>query len=105
MSLFNTSSEPSKSKQTKNNLALLSLGGEVGCGTLVIVLLGLFIGIGLDKLINPKVHVFTILFVLGSAPLSLLFTYWLAMRALKRVNPQEPVVKESKPVEEDEKRE
>jgi F0F1-type ATP synthase assembly protein I len=96
--------EPPQKKQTVNNFALYSVGGQVGCATLAIVFLALFIGIGLDKLLGTK-PVFIIIFVLGSAPLSLYLTYKLAMRAVKSVTPQQPASTQTKPVEEEEKRE
>ena len=103
MSLSNPNPEPTKKSQTVNYLAVYSVGGQIGCATLAIVLLALFIGIGLDKLLGTK-PVFILIFVLGSAPLSLFLTYKLAMRAVKSMNPQAPVNTESKPVEEEDKR-
>jgi F0F1-type ATP synthase assembly protein I len=104
MSLNNQPSEPPKNKPTANSLALYSVGGQVGCATLVIVLLAVFVGIGLDKLLGTK-PLFTIVLILGSAPLSLFLTFKLAMRAVKSVTPQEPAAKQNEPVEEEEKRE
>jgi F0F1-type ATP synthase assembly protein I len=96
--------EPAKGKQSVNNVALFSVGGQVGCATLLIVFLALFAGIGLDKLLGTK-PLFTIILILGSAPLSLFLTFKLAMRAVKSATPQEPESLPSKPVEEEEKRE
>jgi F0F1-type ATP synthase assembly protein I len=98
-------SEPSgtpKKGQAVNNIALFSVGAQVGCVTLVIVFLSLFIGIGLDKLLGTK-PIFIILFVLGSAPLSIYITYKLAMRAVKGAIPQEPAGKPKQPVKEEDK--
>lgn len=103
MSLSNPLSEPPKKNRTVNNLAVYSIGGQIGCATLAIVLLSLFIGIGLDKLLGTK-PVFTLIFVLGSAPLSLFLTYKMAMRAVKNINPQAPTATQPKQVEEEEKR-
>lgn len=104
MNLSNQPPEPSKGKQTVNNVAMFSVAGQVGCVTVIIVFLALFAGIGLDKLLGTK-PAFTILLILGSAPLSLFLTFRLAMRAVKNVTPQEPVSKQTKSVEEEEKRE
>ncbi len=104
MSQSNTPAEPSKKNQTVNNFALYSVGGQVGCASLIIILLAVFAGIALDKLLGTK-PLFTIGLTLGSAPLSLYISYKLAIRAVKNVNPQEPVSKQRKPVEEEEKRE
>jgi F0F1-type ATP synthase assembly protein I len=103
MSQSNQPPEPSKGKLTMNNVAMFSVGAEVGCATLIIVFLALFAGIGLDKLLGTK-PVFTIILILGSAPLSLFLTFKLAMRAVKNIAPQEPVSVQTKPVEEEEKR-
>jgi len=104
MSLKDTPAESSKTNQPVNNLALYSVGAQVGCATLIIILIGLFVGIGLDRLLGTKV-VFTLLFVLGSAPLSIYITYKLAMRAVKSANAQPPVGKHSKQLEEEGKSE
>ena len=97
-------SEPPKKTQTGPNLAVYSVGGQVGCATLAIVLVALFAGIGLDKLFGTK-PVFIIIFTLGSAPLSLFLTYKLAMRAVNSINSKQPATDQPKPVEEEEKRE
>jgi F0F1-type ATP synthase assembly protein I len=104
MSQSNPSSDAPKGSPTVNNLAVFSVGAEVGCATIIIVFVALFVGIGLDKLLGTK-PVFIILFTLGSAPLSIFITYKLAMRAVKSATPQVPVVKQTKPVEEEEKSE
>jgi len=104
MSQNNQPLQPPKGKPAATNLAAFSVGGQVGCATLVIVILSLFLGIGLDKLLGTK-PLFTIIFVLGSAPLSLVLTYWLAMRAVKNINPQGPETRQVQPVEEEDKRE
>ena len=103
MNLSNPPPEPAKKNPATANLALYSVGAQVGCATLVIVLLALFVGIALDRLLGTK-PVFSILFILGSAPLSLFITYQLAMRAVKSVTPKEPAASQVKPVEEEEKR-
>ncbi len=100
MSLNNPKEGPPKPGQPTNNLALYSVGAQVGCVTLIIILVGLFVGIGIDKLLGTKA-VFTLLFVLGSAPLSIYITYKLAMRAVKNVTPQVAVTKQSQPEEEE----
>ncbi len=64
----------------------LTVGGEVGCLTLGIVLLAVFGGIWLDRLLGTK-PLFTIGLVLISAPLSLVLTVWVAKRAVKDFQP------------------
>lgn len=96
--------EASKGKQTVNNIALFSVGAEVGCVTLIIVFLAIFVGIGLDKFLGTK-PVFIILLTLGSAPFSIFITYKIAMRAVKSVTPHVTDGKQIKAVEEEEKSE
>jgi hypothetical protein len=60
----------------------LAVGGQVGCVTLIIVFLALFGGLALDRALDSK-PMFTIVFLLGSAPLALFLTFWIAMRAIK----------------------
>jgi F0F1-type ATP synthase assembly protein I len=105
MSISSPPTGPNKKRQNANNLAVYTIGGQIGCATLAIILIGLFVGIQLDKLIVTTNHIFTIIFVLGSAPLSLIVTYYLAMRAVKSLNPQQPETPKQNPVEEEEKRE
>ena len=100
MSVSDQKPETPRNNQPVNNLALYSVGAQVGCATLIIILLGLFIGIGLDKLLGTKA-VFTLLFTLGSAPLSIYVTYKLAMRAVKSATPQVAEEKQTKRVEEE----
>ena len=69
------------------NLKALTVGGEVGCVTLIIVLLAVFGGIWLDRVFGTK-PLFTIGLVLLSAPLSLALTIIIAKRAVKDVAKQ-----------------
>jgi hypothetical protein len=57
------------------------VGGEVGCITLLIVIAAIFGGLWLDRFFDTK-PLFTMMFVLGSAPLALVLTFWLAKRAV-----------------------
>jgi uncharacterized membrane protein YcfT len=104
MSQSNPPSQAPKGKQTVNNLAVYSVGAEVGCATLIIVIVAIFVGVGLDTLFGTK-PVFIFLFTLGSAPLSVFISYKLAMRAVKSVTPQAPEAMQVKPAEEEEKSE
>jgi hypothetical protein len=61
------------------------IGGEVGCLTLVIVLLAVFGGLWLDGLLGTK-PLFTVGLVLASAPISLVLTFWVARRAINESN-------------------
>jgi hypothetical protein len=61
------------------------IGGEVGCVTLFIVLLAVFGGLWLDKVLGTR-PLFTVGLVLASAPVSLALTFWLAKRAINQSN-------------------
>jgi len=81
---------PSGDPADKNNVQYaalgtqaLTVGGEVGCLTLIIVLGAVIGGLWLDRLLGTK-PLFTVFLVLASAPLSLVLTFWIAKRA---VNP------------------
>ncbi|MGB9668902.1 MAG: AtpZ/AtpI family protein [Anaerolineales bacterium] len=67
------------------NLKLTAVAGQVGCLTLLIVFVALFLGIYLDRLLGTK-PVFLIMLVLGSAPISLFLTYKIALNAAKKAN-------------------
>jgi MFS-type transporter involved in bile tolerance (Atg22 family) len=86
MSPTNDSSDRAKSYGLFN-MKMVTVGGEVGCLTLLIVLAAVFGGLWLDRLFGTK-PVITIILVLSSAPLSLGLTFWLAMRAVKDINPR-----------------
>jgi F0F1-type ATP synthase assembly protein I len=92
---------------TLNKLVIYSVGGQIGCATILIVVVCLFIGIGLDRLLHTQQHVMVILFVLVAGPLALVVSYFLAMRAVKQAqaNQKSPVKSETKPGQEDEERE
>ena len=80
-----TSNQPEPNRaQTAVSMKFVTVGGEVGCLTLLIVIVAVFGGIWLDRLLDTK-PLFTIILVLGSAPLSLALTFYLAMRAVKNV--------------------
>ena len=65
---------------------MLMVGGEVGGVTLLIVLGAVFGGIWLDRILGTG-WILTISLVVLSAPLSIALTFWLAMRAVRDLNP------------------
>jgi len=79
------SSQPDKNPyMTAFSTKTLTVGGEVGCLTLIIVIVSVFGGIWLDRILGTK-PLFTIGLVLLSAPLSLFLTFWIATRAVKDI--------------------
>lgn len=67
----------------------IAMGGQVGCVTLLIVFLALFGGLALDRVLDTK-PLFTIVLLVGSAPLALFLTFWIAMRAAKDLQKSMP---------------
>ena len=98
-------SYPIKKPATLNPGLIASVGSQVGGAIFGIIIIALLIGIGLDKLLQTSKHPFTIILFLGSVPFSMFVTYWLAVRGTKSLNSQEPAIKQSKPVEEEDNRE
>jgi len=76
------------------NMSVLALGGQVGCSTLLIVILSVFGGLWLDRVFDTK-PIFTIFFILGSAPLALVITYWMAKRSIQNMPSTPPDKKET----------
>jgi F0F1-type ATP synthase assembly protein I len=83
---LNGAPSPKSPWQSVFTVRLAATGAEIGCLTLVLVLAGVFGGIWLDKIFGTK-PLFILLLVLGSAPLSLVLTYFLAVRAAKQMTP------------------
>jgi F0F1-type ATP synthase assembly protein I len=76
--------EKDRVNYTAMSTQALTIGGEVGCLTLVIVLVSVFGGLWLDNLLGTK-PLFTLILVLGSAPIALGLTFWVAKRQLQNV--------------------
>jgi len=77
-------------------LAMASVVSQVGCVTIAVVLGALVVGLGLDKFFDTR-PLFTILFLLGSIPVSLYLLVRIALSAVAQLNPpsQKPVERES----------
>jgi hypothetical protein len=78
-------------KSVVSTLPVVALGGQIGCFTLVIVIAAVLGGLWLDELLGTK-PILTVIFILGSAPLTLVLTYWMAMQTIKKINPPTPDV-------------
>ncbi len=81
-----------QNEQAKNrlqyalNLTVIGIFGQVGCLTLVIVILALFGGLWLDGLFGTK-PLFTVILMVGSVPVTLFLMYWTVMWATRRIKP------------------
>jgi hypothetical protein len=67
-------------------LALASAVSQIGCVTVAVVLAALVVGMWLDKTFDTEA-LFTILFLLGSVPVSLYLLVRIALSAAAKVNP------------------
>ena len=77
------------------NTILTSVVGQVGCLTPVIILGALFAGLWLDRQFETK-PLFTILFIIGSAPVSVFVLYRIVRTATAKlkVDTQEKISEE-----------
>ncbi len=85
------------------NLTLASVAGQVGCLTLVVIFLALFAGLWLDRYLQSR-PLFTIVFLIGSVPVTLYLMFRVVKAATDRIK---PIQKKSIPpvIEEDSDRE
>jgi F0F1-type ATP synthase assembly protein I len=83
-------SQPEKDQktrlQTNASLSAMGLAGQIGCVIPVIILAAVLGGVWLDKFFNTSNHLITVVLVLGSLPLSIYLTFFLAMRAVRDIN-------------------
>ena len=81
-------SQPENRSDNRFNTILATVVGQVGCLTPVILLGALFAGLWLDRQFETK-PLFTILFIVGSAPISIFVLYrivWTATAKLRTDN-------------------
>jgi hypothetical protein len=76
--------KPEDRRQKILNLTLAVVAGQVGCLTLVILLLAIFLGLWLDNQYGTK-PTFTIGLLLGSIPVSLLVMFAVVRAAVRRI--------------------
>ena len=67
------------------NLTLAAVAGQVGCITLVIIVLALFIGLWLDSQLNTR-PLFTLILMIGSVPVTLVIMFWVVRKATSRIS-------------------
>jgi F0F1-type ATP synthase assembly protein I len=77
-------SQPQQTKSDTFNITLATVVGQVGCLTPVILIGALFAGLWLDRQFETK-PLFTILFIVGSAPLSVVILYKIVQAATARL--------------------
>jgi hypothetical protein len=100
-------SQPEKDSQRRlnanANLSAMGLAGQIGCVIPIIILAAVLGGVWVDRRFDTD-HVFTLLLLLASLPLSVYLTFIMAMRAVKDIGQslQPPVSRKPAPPEEDE---
>ncbi len=86
-------------RQDAFTLALIGIIGQVGCITLVIVLLVILLGIWLDRILGTR-PVFTLILVFGSIPVTIFTMLFLVRKGVDRIKNRLDVP-DHKPQEED----
>lgn len=82
-----TGGQPGTEPLTILNRAVLVVATQVGCLTLVLILVSSIVGIWLDRTLQT-LPLFTILFLVGSMPVSWVMIFWLVNRAKKSLMQQ-----------------
>ena len=77
-------SQPENRSNSHFNTILATVVGQVGCLTPVILLGALFAGLWLDRQFETK-PLFTILFIVGSAPISVFVLYRIVRTATAKL--------------------
>jgi hypothetical protein len=81
-----TGKEPGKKPaQYILNTTVAVVAGQAGCLTLVIIFLALFAGLWIDQLFDSR-PLFTILLMVGSAPVTFIVILWVVRRAAARID-------------------
>ncbi len=77
-------SQPETRSNNRFNTVLATVVGQVGCLTPIILLGALFVGLWLDRQFETK-PLFTILFIVGSAPISIFVLYRIVRTATDKL--------------------
>jgi magnesium-transporting ATPase (P-type) len=89
--------------QNNANLSAASLAGQLGCVIPALIIASVLGGVWLDRNFHTE-HVFTILLLVASIPVSIYLTFKMAMRAVNTINQsiKPPASDQSKKTKEDE---
>ncbi len=68
------------------NLTLAAVAGQVGCLTLVVIFLALFLGLWLDNTFQTR-PLFTIILMIGSVPVTLVAMFYVVRATTARMLP------------------
>ena len=70
------------------NMALAAVAGQVGCLTLVIIIVSLFGGLWLDTQFGTR-PLFTVLLMVASVPVTIVLMFWVVRKATSKIRPSE----------------
>lgn len=79
-------SQPTNQNNTTFNMTLATVVGQVGCLTPIILIGALFAGLWLDKALDTR-PVFTIIFIVVSAPVAVVALIYIVRKATSRLKP------------------
>jgi F0F1-type ATP synthase assembly protein I len=79
-------------------VTLATVAGKVGCLTLVIILAALVLGLLLDKYLDTR-PLFTIIFLVGSMPVTWVAVIWVVNKSKQRILDLNPSSSAKKPVD------
>lgn len=71
------------------SMAIVRVAFQVGCFTFLIIIVALIAGLFLDRSLET-LPLFTILFLVGSMPLSWILVFWIVNRAKDQLMPSKP---------------
>lgn len=74
-----------KRAQRTLNLTLAAVAGQVGCLTLAIIFVALFLGLWLDRRLESR-PLFTVILTIGSVPVTLVLMFWVVKKATARLS-------------------
>jgi F0F1-type ATP synthase assembly protein I len=86
--------------QINQTAMLASIVGQIGCITVIIIALALGGGIFLDRYLDTR-PIFTILFLVGSVPITLFITVRVSLMAASRAQKMEAARKPKQAAEEE----
>lgn len=95
-------SQPTNQNNNAFNMTLSTVVGQVGCLTPIILIGALFAGLWLDKVLETR-PLFTIIFIVVSAPVAVLVLVFIVRKATNRLKPVS--TNEAKSLEEEVNRE
>ena len=76
-------------KQSALNLTLAAVVSQVGCGTALIILIALLVGLWLDNNFHTR-PIFTIISVVASVPVTLVAMFCVVLKATARISANTP---------------